>query len=136
MFAETKPLPTNPRIAIVGRPNVGKSTLVNSLLGEERVIAFDEPGTTRDSIYLDFERDGKPYVLEPAITGDFVLVANEVDPVLRVLRTNGIEVTALHNHMLNDEPRLFFMHFWANDDAAKLARGLRAALDRMNNQRS
>ena len=50
--------------------------------------------------------------------------------------TNGIEVTALHNHMLNDEPRLFFMHFWANDDAAKLARGLRAALDRMNNQRS
>ena len=71
-----------------------------------------------------------------AITGDFVLVANEVDPVLRVLRTNGIEVTALHNHMLNDEPRLFFMHFWANDDAAKLARGLRAALDRMNNQRS
>jgi hypothetical protein len=70
-----------------------------------------------------------------AITGDFVLVANEVDPVLRVLRTNGIEVTALHNHMLNDEPRLFFMHFWANDDAAKLARGLRAALDRMNNQR-
>jgi hypothetical protein len=71
-----------------------------------------------------------------AITGDFVLVANEVDPVLRVLRTNGIEVTALHNHMLNDEPRLFFMNFWANDDAAKLARGLRAALDRMNNQRS
>lgn len=53
-----------------------------------------------------------------------------------MLRTNGIEVTALHNHMLNDEPRLFFMHFWANDDAAKLARGLRAALDRMNNQRS
>ncbi|WP_261371197.1 DUF1259 domain-containing protein [Sphingobium sp. B2] len=52
------------------------------------------------------------------------------------MRTNGIEVTALHNHMLNDEPRLFFMHFWANDDAAKLARGLRAALDRMNNQRS
>jgi GTP-binding protein len=52
-----------PRIAIVGRPNVGKSTLVNTLLGEERVIAFDEPGTTRDSIYLDFERGGKPYTL-------------------------------------------------------------------------
>lgn len=71
-----------------------------------------------------------------AITGDFVLIASEVDPVLRALRAGGIEVTALHNHMLNDEPRLFFMHFWANDDAAKLARGLRAALDRMNNQRS
>lgn len=67
-----------------------------------------------------------------AITGDFVLTAAEVDPVLRALRTNGIEVTALHNHMLDDQPRLFFMHFWANDDAAKLARGLRAALDKTN----
>ena len=52
-----------PRIAIVGRPNAGKSTLVNALLGEERVIAFDQPGTTRDSIYIDFERNGKPYTL-------------------------------------------------------------------------
>ena len=63
-----------------------------------------------------------------AITGDFVLTASEVNPVLRELRQNGIEVTALHNHMLDDEPRLFFMHFWANDDAQKLARGLTAAL--------
>ena len=52
-----------PKIAVVGRPNVGKSTLVNALVGEERVIAFDQPGTTRDSIYVDFERDGKPYIL-------------------------------------------------------------------------
>ncbi|MFP3889099.1 ribosome biogenesis GTPase Der [uncultured Ralstonia sp.] len=51
------------RIAIVGRPNVGKSTLVNALIGEERVIAFDMPGTTRDAIYVDFERNGKPYTL-------------------------------------------------------------------------
>jgi hypothetical protein len=64
-----------------------------------------------------------------AITGDFVLLAKEVNPVIKALRNNGIEVTALHSHMLNDEPRLFFMHFWANDDAVKLARGLRAALD-------
>lgn len=63
-----------------------------------------------------------------AITGDFVLTAAEVNPVLRELRQSGIEVTALHNHMLDDEPRLFFMHFWANDDAQKLARGLAAAL--------
>lgn len=63
-----------------------------------------------------------------AITGDFVLIAAEVQPVLRALRTNGIEVTALHNHMLDDEPRLFFLHFWANDDAQKLARGLVTAL--------
>lgn len=67
-----------------------------------------------------------------AITGDFVMLASEVNPVIRALRENGIEVTSLHNHMLNDEPRLFFMHFWANDDAAKLARGLRAALDKTN----
>lgn len=71
-----------------------------------------------------------------AITGDFVLTANEVNPVLRVLRDSGIEVTALHNHMLNDEPRLFFIHFWAHDDVAKLAAGLKAALDRVNLARS
>jgi biopolymer transport protein ExbD len=65
-----------------------------------------------------------------AITGDFVMTAREVNPVIRALRENGIEVTALHSHMLAEQPRLFFMHFWANDDVLKLARGLRAALDR------
>ena len=65
-----------------------------------------------------------------AITGDFVLIAEEVNPVIKALRTNGIEVTALHSHMLSEQPRLFFMHFWANDDALKLAKGLRAALDK------
>ena len=54
---------------------------------------------------------------------------------MQALRDNGIEVTALHNHMLDDEPRLFFMHFWANDDALKLAKGLRAALDQTNVKR-
>jgi hypothetical protein len=71
-----------------------------------------------------------------AITGDLVLTAQEVNPVLRALRDSGIEVTALHNHMLDDEPRLFFMHFWANEDAAKLAKGLRSALDKINVARS
>jgi len=66
-----------------------------------------------------------------AITGDLVLIASEVNPVLRALRMNGIEVTAVHNHMLDDEPRIFFMHFWGNDDAQKLAKGLRAALDKI-----
>src|SRR6266446_2811505 len=65
-----------------------------------------------------------------AITGDFVLLASEVNPVIKALRENGIEMTALHSHMLTEEPRLFFMHFRANDDALKLARGLRAALDK------
>jgi hypothetical protein len=64
-----------------------------------------------------------------AITGDFVLLAAEVNPVIRALRQHGIEVTALHSHMLADEPHLFFMHFWANDSALTLAKGLRAALD-------
>jgi len=67
-----------------------------------------------------------------AITGDFVLLGREVNPVLWTLSENGIEVTAIHSHMIDEQPRLFFMHFWANDDAAKLARGLRAALDRTN----
>ncbi len=67
-----------------------------------------------------------------AITGDFVLVSKEVNPVIKALRENGIAVTALHSHMLNEQPRLFFMHFWANDDALKLAKGLRAALDQTN----
>ncbi|MCP5291688.1 MAG: ribosome biogenesis GTPase Der [Burkholderiales bacterium] len=63
VFEETEQIIKHPKIAIVGRPNVGKSTLVNTLLGEERVIAFDQPGTTRDSIYIDFEHDGKQYTL-------------------------------------------------------------------------
>ena len=65
-----------------------------------------------------------------AITGDFVLTGDEVNPVIRTLRSNGIEVTAVHSHMLDEQPRLFFLHFWANDDAEKLARGLRAAIDK------
>jgi hypothetical protein len=70
-----------------------------------------------------------------AITGDFVLIAGEVNSVIKALRENGIEVTALHSHMLTENPRLFFMHFWANDDEVKLARGLRAALDKVNVKR-
>ena len=66
-----------------------------------------------------------------AITGDFVMIGDEVNPVITALRSNGIEITALHSHMIGEQPRLFFMHFWANDDALKLAKGLRAALDKM-----
>src|SRR5437660_3237463 len=71
-----------------------------------------------------------------AITGDFVLTADEVNPVIKALRSNGIEVTAVHSHMPNDQPRLVFMHFWANDDAVKLAKGLRAALDKTASAKS
>ena len=78
---------------------------------------------------LNFQPTGSG---KAAITGDFVLLGKEVNPVIKALRENGIAVTALHSHMLNDQPRLFFMHFWANDDALKLAKGLRAALDQTN----
>ncbi|MFL6796155.1 MAG: DUF1259 domain-containing protein [Xanthobacteraceae bacterium] len=71
-----------------------------------------------------------------AVTGDFVMTAEEVNPVIQTLRANGIEITALHSHMLDEQPRLFFMHFWANDDALKLARGLRAALDKTASAKS
>ena len=66
-----------------------------------------------------------------AITGDFVMESGEVSPIVRVLRSNGIAVTALHSHMVGESPRLYFMHFWANDDAAKLARSIRRALDQI-----
>jgi uncharacterized protein DUF1259 len=70
-----------------------------------------------------------------AITGDFVLIDKEVNAVARALQQHGIDVTALHNHGLMDTPRLFYMHFWATDEAAKLARGLKAALDLTNSQK-
>ena len=63
------------------------------------------------------------------ITGDFVLLPAEVNPVIRALRKAGISVTALHSHMLTEQPHVLFMHYWGNDTAANLARGLRAALD-------
>jgi Domain of Unknown Function (DUF1259) len=78
---------------------------------------------------LNFQPTGSG---KAAITGDFVVLGSEVNPVIKALRKNGIAVTALHSHMLMEEPRLFFMHFWANDDAVKLAKGLRAALDNTN----
>ena len=70
-----------------------------------------------------------------AITGDFVLLDKEVNAVARTLRQHGIDVTALHNHGLMDTPRLFYMHFWATDDAVKLAQGLKAALEQTNSQK-
>ncbi len=87
------------------------------------------PPALGSAIAINFQPTGSG---KAAITGDFVLIAKEVNPVAKALRDNGIEVTAVHNHMLDDQPRLFFMHFWANDDAQRLATGLRAALDKVN----
>jgi hypothetical protein len=90
---------------------------------------MEVPEAMGSAIAINFQPSGPG---KAAITGDFVLTADEVNPVIKALQANGIEVTAVHNHMLNDEPRLFFMHFWANDDTAKVAKGLRAALDQVN----
>jgi hypothetical protein len=84
------------------------------------------PGAMGSAIVINFQPTGDG---KAAITGDFVALAGEVNPLIKALRDNGIEVTAIHNHMLDDDPRAFFIHFWANDDAVKLAKGLRAGLD-------
>jgi hypothetical protein len=96
-----------------------------------REMGVDIPPSMGVATAMNFQATGNG---RAAITGDFVLRPTEVNPVIRALREAGIEVTSLHSHMLMEEPRLFFMHFWANDDAVKLARGLRAALDKTNSK--
>src|SRR3954465_3990726 len=86
---------------------------VNAVLGGANAINFQPTG------------GGKA-----AITGDFLVTGNEVNPLIRTLRAGDIEVTAIHSHMLDEEPRMFFIHFWADDDAEKLARNVRTALDK------
>ena len=93
----------------------------------ERGMPLDPAGPLGLATGVNFQPTGNG---KAAITGDFVLAGSEVNPVIQALRMNGIEVTALHSHMLTEQPRLFFMHFWANDDALKLAKGIRAALDK------
>jgi hypothetical protein len=87
------------------------------------------PPAMGTAIVINFQPTGGG---RAAITGDFTLLAEEMNSVLTTLRENGIEVTAVHNHMLDEQPRTFYAHFWAVDDAMKLAKGLRAALDKVN----
>jgi hypothetical protein len=91
------------------------------------------PPAMGTAIGINFQPTGGA---KAAITGDFVVTAEELNPMIRALRENGIEVTAIHNHMLDETPRLFFVHFWANDDAVKLAQGLQAALAKIAVTRS
>ncbi|MGB8546813.1 MAG: DUF1259 domain-containing protein [Xanthobacteraceae bacterium] len=93
----------------------------------EMGMALVPPGPTGMANGINFQPTGGG---KAAITGDFLVTGNEVNPLVRALRANGIEVTAIHSHMLDEEPRMFFIHFWANDDAQKLAKGIRAALDK------
>jgi hypothetical protein len=91
------------------------------------------PAAMGSAIGVNFQPTGGG---KAAITGDFVLTDKEVNPVIKALEASGIEITALHSHMLSEQPRLFFMHFWANDDAVKLANGLHAALAEMDVKKS
>lgn len=96
------------------------------------VISDDDmavPAALGSAHAINFQPTGNG---KAAITGDFVALAKEVNPLISTLRSNGIEITAIHNHMLMDEPRTFFIHFWANDDAVQLASSLRAALEKTN----
>jgi hypothetical protein len=96
-------------------------------------MAMTPPAPLGAAIGINFQPTGGG---KAAITGDFVLTKDEVNPVIRALRANGIDVTAVHSHMLDEQPRLFFLHFWAVDDAIKLAKGLREALDKTASERS
>lgn len=93
----------------------------------ERGMAL--PGPMGAANAINFQQTG---FSTAAITGDFILAADEVTPVIKALQAHDIEVTALHSHMLSEQPRMFFLHFWANDDALKLATGVRAALDHVD----
>jgi len=112
-----------------------KGTLAGSVLqiGVPRAETIEEggmeiPASMGMATALNFERVGS----QVATTGDFVLVASEVNPVLRELRAHGIAVTALHSHMLAETPRLFFLHFWGVGSPEKIAGALKAALSKVN----
>jgi hypothetical protein len=115
---------------ILGRTGRGSGGVYQVSVARSEVIrdnGIEVPPSMGLATAINFQPTGDG---RAAITGDFVLLASEVNPVIQALRATGIAVTSLHSHMLTEEPRLFFMHFWANDDAVKLARGLKAALDR------
>jgi hypothetical protein len=125
-------LPTADLDHIIGRPGkIAGGTYQFAVPRAETITehAAEVPPSMGMAIALNFQPTGNGHAV---ITGDFVLLASEVNPVIRILRRGGIAVTAIHSHMLEESPRLFFMHFWANDDAKKLATTLRAALDAMN----
>jgi len=109
--------------------SVARADEISDLMGDHKIAIPPAMGLAQA---INFQPTGAG---KAAITGDFVLLASEVTPVMKAFRENGIDVTAVHSHMLTENPRLFFMHFWANDDALKLARGLRAALDKVNVKR-
>ena len=93
---------------------------------------MDTPPSMGMGTSINFQPTGNG---KAAIAGDFAMTAKEVGPVMKVLQDNGVQAVALHSHALNDVPRLFYMHFWANDDAVKLAKTLRSAIDKTNSKK-
>ena len=89
------------------------------------MMGAEIPGAMGMNTALNFQLQGE----KAAVNGDFMLLGPEVNPVIKALRAHGIEIAALHNHMIDEEPRLFFMHFWAYGDAVSLAKGLKAGLE-------
>ena len=114
-------------LGVAGRVNGGVYQV--SVPRSERIMegGMEVPPSMGMATAINFQPTGGG---KAAITGDFVLTGPEVNPVIRALQGGGIAVTAVHSHMLNESPRLFFMHFWATGDAVALAAGLRAALDK------
>ena len=122
--------------AVLGRTGRVANGILQVVVGRaERITEHgtELPPAMGVATVLNFQPTGDG---KAAITGDFVLIAPEVNTVARALRAHGIQVTAIHNHALSDAPRLVYMHFWANDDAVTLARGLRAALDATNSTKA
>ena len=117
---------------IIGHTGTTQGGVYKYSIGRADSVSEDGmelPAPMGISTALNFQPTGGG---KAAINGDFAMTQDEVEPVIQALRDNDIQVVTLHNHMLNEEPRIFFMHFWANDDAQKLAQGLRAALDKTN----
>ena len=119
-------------MGVRGKVNGGVYQLTFPRLEKIRQEKMDIPPAMGIATAINFQSTGAG---KAVVTGDFVLLGREVNPVIWALGENGIEVTAIHSHMIGEEPRLFFMHFWANDDVGKLARGLRAALERTRARR-
>ena len=120
-------------MGVRGKVNGGIYQLTFPRREKIRQEKMDIPPAMGIATAINFQSTGAG---KAAVTGDFVLLGREVNPVIWALGENGIEVTAIHSHMIGEEPRLFFMHFWANDDAQKLAKGLRAALDKVDIKKS
>ncbi len=133
---ETVDLDTKQLDQLIGREGKANGSIYQySIPRAEKITSsgMEVPPAMGVATAINFQPTGGG---KAAITGDFVLIASEVNALARVLRDNGIDVTALHSHSLTDEPHLFYMHFWAADNALKLARGLRAALDKTNSAKA